>query len=106
MFAECCERATIVARRQPFANLALSHRSKDCSRPEDEVRPVIARSTCDEAIDLSRSHHGLLRFARNDGGKASDTRLNPAAHRARVVQEIPALFEQRAQGMPGARCAR
>jgi hypothetical protein len=67
---------------------------------------VIARSACDEAIHLSRSHHGLLRFARNDGGKASDTRLNPAAHRARVVQEIPALFEQRAQGMPGARCAR
>src|ERR1035437_7185209 len=71
MFAECYERATIVARRQPFANLGLSHRSKDCSRPEDEVRPVIARSTCDEAIHLSRSHHGLLRFARNDDPKTA-----------------------------------
>ena len=67
---------------------------------------VIARSEATKQSTLTSRQHGLLRFARNDGFLISNmsTRsrgaMRPSA--ARTVRPT----DQRAQGMPGARCAR
>src|SRR5258705_5863959 len=51
--------------------------------------------------------YGLLRFARND--VAANSHVTPrsrGAMRPSFCQRCPALRDQRAQGMPGAQCAR
>jgi hypothetical protein len=88
--------------------------SRECA-PDDRLREaihgrngpniVIARSvaTKQSILSLFARQDGLLRCARNDG----KTQIrDPAAQSARVLPVNPALSNQRAQGMPGARCAR
>jgi hypothetical protein len=51
--------------------------------------PVIARSTCDEAIHLSCGCHGLLRCARNDGPRRHcEERSDEAIHTAGAARWI------------------
>ena len=69
---------------------------------------LISRRHCEERSDeaihsfFSR-RHGLLRFARNDGGYtlAFSRRIAPE-----LCWKLFALSKQRAQGRPGARCTR
>jgi len=67
---------------------------------------------------LSSGAHSRDPFARNDGGASLPTShfKQPTVYRhgfaisprlcARVLPEFPILWNQRAQGMPGARCTR
>jgi hypothetical protein len=66
------------------------------------LNAVIA-SGAKQSIARQKSENGLLRSARNDGEHAFA--ISPLVSRE-FCQQISALFEKRARGMPDARCVR
>ena len=92
------------AESQPAAYLAPRTRRLHFSNSQTVSGPKNRHCERSEAIHRAASKKaGLLRCARNDDEMRL---LDLAAGLARVFPEILTLFHQRAQGMPGARCAR